>query len=66
MRATFGTYLLLGLEFLIVSDILKTVLEPGLNELTILGGIVMLHTILSIFLNRKIREIQTEEKAQRE
>lgn len=66
MRATFGTYLLLGLEFLIVSDILKTVLEPGLNELTILDGIVMLRTILSIFLNRKIREIQTEEKAQRE
>lgn len=66
MRATFGTYLLLGLEFLIASDILKTVLEPGLNELAILGGIVMLRTILSIFLNRKIREIQTEEKAQRE
>lgn len=66
MRATFGTYLLLGLEFLIASDILKTVLEPGLNELAILGGIVILRTILSIFLNRKIREIQTEEKAQRE
>ncbi len=63
MRATFGTYLLSGLEFLIASDILKTVPEPGLNELAILGGIVMLRTILSIFL---IREIQTEEKAQRE
>ena len=33
LRATFGTYLLLGLEFLIASDILKTVLEPTLNEL---------------------------------
>ena len=31
LRATFGTYLLLGLEFLIASDILKTVLEPTLN-----------------------------------
>ncbi|MCC8062770.1 MAG: DUF1622 domain-containing protein [Rikenellaceae bacterium] len=66
LRATFGTYLLLGLEFLIASDILKTVLEPGLNELAILGGIVVLRTILSIFLNREIRELQTEEKAQRE
>ena len=35
LRATFGTYLLLGLEFLIASDILKTVLEPTLNELAI-------------------------------
>ena len=33
LRAVFGTYLLLGLEFLIASDILKTVLEPTLNEL---------------------------------
>lgn len=51
LRATFGTYLLLGLEFLIASDILKTVLEPTLNELALLGGIVVLRTILSVFLS---------------
>lgn len=51
LRAVFGTYLLLGLEFLIASDILKTVLEPTLNELAILGGIVVLRTVLSVFLN---------------
>lgn len=62
LRATFGTYLLLGLEFLIASDILKTVLEPGLNELAILGGIVVLRTVLSIFLNREIRDLQNEEQ----
>lgn len=61
IRATFGTYLLLGLEFLIASDILKTVLEPTLNELAILGGIVILRTILSIFLNKEIKELETEE-----
>lgn len=66
LRATFGTYLLLGLEFLIASDILKTVLEPGLNELAILGGIVVLRTVLSVFLNREIRELQAEEKQQQE
>lgn len=55
LRATFGTYLLLGLEFLIASDILKTVLEPTLNELAILGGIVVLRTILSVFLNRETK-----------
>lgn len=62
LRATLGTYLLLGLEFLIASDILKTVLEPGLNELAVLGGIVVLRTVLSIFLNKEIRELQTEEQ----
>ena len=61
LRATFGTYLLLGLEFLIASDILKTVLEPTLNELAILGGIVILRTILSVFLNKEIKELESEE-----
>lgn len=60
LRATFGTYLLLGLEFLIASDILKTVLEPSLNELAILGGIVVLRTILSVFLNKEIKELESE------
>ena len=59
LRATFGTFLL-GLEFLIASDILKTVLEPTLNELAILGGIVVLRTILSVFLNREIKDLEAE------
>ena len=62
IRAVFGTYLLLGLEFLIASDILKTVLEPTLNELAILGGIVVLRTVLSVFLNKEIKELDTENK----
>ena len=57
LRAVFGTYLLLGLEFLIASDILKTVLEPTMNELIILGGIVVVRTILSVFLNKEIKEL---------
>ena len=61
LRATFGTYLLLGLEFLIASDILKTVLEPSMEELGILGGIVVLRTILSVFLNKEIKELETED-----
>ena len=62
LRAVIGTYLLLGLEFLIASDILKTVLEPTLNELAILGGIVVLRTVLSVFLNKEIKELETENK----
>ena len=55
LRAVFGTYLLLGLEFLIASDILKTVLEPTLNELA-------MRTVLSVFLNKEIKELETENK----
>lgn len=62
LRAELGTYLLLGLEMLIASDILKTVLEPSFDELAILGGIVVLRTILSVFLNREIKELDAEKK----
>lgn len=62
LRAELGTYLLLGLELLIASDILKTVLEPSLDELAILGAIVVLRTILSVFLNKEIKELESEKK----
>ncbi len=62
LRADLGTYLLLGLEFLIASDILKTIIEPGLHELLLLGGIVLLRTILSFFLDREIRLIEMESR----
>ncbi len=62
LRADLGTYLLLGLEFLIAADILKTILEPGIAELLSLGGIVLLRTVLSFFLTKEIQEIELERK----
>ena len=43
-----------------IRDSLKTVLEPTLNELAILGGVVVLRTVLSVFLNKEIKELETE------
>lgn len=57
LRADFGGYLLLGLELLIGADIIKTIVEPTYQELIILGGIVILRTILSVFLNKEIKDI---------
>ena len=44
----------------IAADILKTIVEPGLHELGILAGVVLLRTILSFFLNKEIIEIDRE------
>ena len=63
LRVNFGSYLLLGLEFLIASDILKTVLDPALDELAILGGVVVVRTVLSVFLNKEIRELAEDKDA---
>lgn len=61
-RIVFGTYLLLGLEFLIASDILKSILEPTMQELITLGGVVIIRTVLSIFLNRELKELESSQE----
>ena len=60
IRADFGGYLLLGLELLIGADIINTIVEPSYEELIILAGVVVLRTILSVFLNKEIRELEAE------
>jgi uncharacterized membrane protein len=59
-----GYYLLLGLEFLIASDIIDTILNPSFNDLGILGGTVLIRTGLSYFLDREI-ENKSQEKVQK-
>lgn len=58
IRADLGVYLLLGLELLIAADIITTILHPALMELAILAGIVTLRTVLSLFLNKELKELQ--------
>lgn len=54
IRHKIGSYLLLGLEFLIAADIIRTIVEPTMDELIILGGIVVIRTIVSFFLGKEI------------
>ena len=61
IRADLGVYLLLGLELLIAADIITTILDPKLMELAILAGIVLLRTILSLFLNKELKELKEQE-----
>lgn len=54
-RATLGRGILLGLEFLIAADIIRTVtLTPTLDSLFVLGGIVVVRTFLSLSLQVEI------------
>ena len=50
-----GRSILLGLEFLVAADIIGTVaIEPNLNNLAVLAGIVLIRTFLSISLEVEI------------
>ncbi|SQI43032.1 Protein of uncharacterised function (DUF1622) [Leminorella richardii] len=57
VRATLSSYLLLGIEVLIASLILKTILEPNYSALIVLGAIVAVRLLMSLFLNREIVDL---------
>ena len=55
LRHQLAYYLLVSLEFLIAADIIDTILDPGLEELAILGGIVVMRTVISFSLGWEMR-----------
>jgi len=54
LRQQLGSSLLLGLEFLIAADVIRTILQPTLEEVAILGGIVAIRTVISYFLHKEM------------
>lgn len=54
-RARLGRSILLGLEFLVAADIVNTVaVEPSMESLAVLAGIVAIRTFLSLSLEVEI------------
>lgn len=54
-RANLGRSILLGLEFLVAGDILKSlVIDPTLDDLVVLAGLILVRTFLSIALGVEI------------
>ena len=62
LRHQLGSYLLLGLEFLIAADIVRTVTHPTLADMAILGSIVGIRTVISHFLDREVEVFETARK----
>lgn len=63
IRAYLGSYILLGLEFLIAADIIATIAHPSVEELINLSAIVIIRTFISYFLGKEIEHaIQLEKK----
>jgi uncharacterized membrane protein len=57
IRYDLGRHLLLGLEFLIAADIMRTIAQPSLEQVTVLAIIVAIRTVLSYFLTREIERV---------
>ena len=56
IKQQFTSRILTGLEFFIAADVLKTILNPTLQSLTIVGVIVAIRAALTFLLNRELRE----------
>lgn len=55
VRRVFGRSILLGLEFLVAADIIRTVaVQPSLENVAVLGLIVLIRTFLSFSLEVEI------------
>lgn len=56
IRLQLGRVLILGLEFTVASDILRTAVAPTRQDILNLGAIVLLRTLLNYFLEQEIRQ----------
>ncbi len=62
IRWKFTTRILIGLEFFVAADIIKTILEPTLQDLIVLGALVTIRTVVSYFLGKEVSELPEERK----
>jgi uncharacterized membrane protein len=60
LRHLLGYYLLLGLEFLIAADIIDTLMKPSVQDLIVLGAIIIIRTVISYSLNAELKSERKE------
>ena len=56
----FGVWLLLGLEFELAADIVRTAISPSWTEIGQLGAIALIRTFLNYFLERDVEHYGEE------
>ena len=59
----FGVWLLLGLEFALAADIVRTAITPTWTEIGQLAAIAAIRTFLNYFLELDIEKLQARDKA---
>jgi len=57
-RLELARYILAGLELLIVADVIRTAISFSLEGLAFLGGLVLIRSAISWFLDREIAQIE--------
>ena len=58
----FGVWLILGLEFELAADIVRSAISPSWSDIGQLGAIAAIRTVLNFFLERDVKEFSESEK----
>ena len=56
LRSQLGHFILLGLEMLIVADVIETVTAPDVQHVLVLGLIVVIRTVIAFSLNWELAQ----------
>jgi len=59
----FGMWLLLGLQFALAADVVRTIIAPTWNDIGQLAAIAVIRTFLNYFLERDMEEFERTEPA---
>ena len=57
VRCELGVRLVFALELLIIADLLHTVISRSIDDLILVGGLVVIRTVIAYFLNKEIEEV---------
>ncbi|MCH9736297.1 MAG: DUF1622 domain-containing protein [Actinomycetia bacterium] len=60
VRLSLARFLVLGLEFQLAADVLRTAISPSFEEIGKLAAIATIRTVLNYFLNHEIAQEQRE------
>jgi uncharacterized membrane protein len=63
VRLVLGTYILVGIEFMIASDIIQTVVKRELSDLAFVSALVAIRTAIGYFLGRELAEVRGDSDA---
>ena len=60
MRVRLGQAMVMGLEFQVAADILKTALAPSWNDILLLAALIALRTVLNYLLERELEALNAD------
>jgi uncharacterized membrane protein len=64
LRIRLGQAMVMGIEFQVAADVLKTALAPTWNDILLLAALIALRTVLNYLLERELQALNADNAPQ--